>query len=327
MSKIKELKNHANSQINIIDIVELFSPEKKSKYTELLFNMMKNTKALKDHSDEVIEHLINSFSFITKEDLSSYSDIQILMIYRFLDAFFNTKDLVDFRKFCEYNERNLVEQNDLTKYKSFDDIIAQLNMAELKVEAKELEGQIIKIHEDSDYLIIRPLTFFASKKYGANTKWCTTQEGGEHFNRYNKKGVLIYCIGKTNGHKVAAFYSLEKNEPEFSWWDAKDTRIDSMQSKLPRDIKNMIEDYCFNTKVKTNHEMLTTESRKKEELLAKNNYRDLNPKKEILNSRINAAIRRENELYDSETAEVAYPTEAQVEYDVTESNERTYDAG
>ena len=70
--------------------------------------------------------------------------------------------------------------------------------------------------EDDDYVILRPLTYFASKKYGANTKWCTTQENGEYFNKYNKKGVLIYCIGKTNGNKVACFNSLDKNDAEFS---------------------------------------------------------------------------------------------------------------
>lgn len=303
MSKIKELKTHQNNTINIIDVIELFSPQKKSKYTELLFSMMKNTKALEDHAEEIRNHLVSNFDFISKKDLENYNEIQILLVYRFIDAFFNTKDLIDFRKFCEYNERNLIEHNDLTRYKSFEDIISQLNIAELKVEAKELEGQIINIYEDSNYIILRPLTYFASKKYGANTKWCTTQEGGEHFNRYNKKGVLIYCIGKTNGHKVATFYSLDKNDSEFSWWDTKDNRIDSMQSKLPKDIRNMIEEYIIDKKLQPNHDMLSPQSRKREEELAKNGYRDLitKHKKTLLSeNRIETAIRRENETFPSE---------------------------
>ena len=41
MSKIKELKTTQSNVVNLIDIIELFSPDKKSKYTDLLLRLMK----------------------------------------------------------------------------------------------------------------------------------------------------------------------------------------------------------------------------------------------------------------------------------------------
>jgi hypothetical protein len=296
MSKIKELKTSQSNVVNLVDVIELFSPEKKSKYTDLLLKLMKNTKSLKEHSQEIIENLTQNFDFLKKEDFEGYSEIQILLIYKFLDSFFNVSDLNSFRKFCEYNERGLIEMNDLSRYKSFEDVVNQMSIADLKAESKELENQIINLFEDSEYIILRPLTFLASKKYGANTKWCTTTEGGEYFNKYNKKGILIYCIGKNNGNKVACFNSLNKNEPEFSWWDAKDSRIDSMQSKLPINIRAIIEEVCLDANAKTNHMMLAPDKRKKQEDLAKNNYRDLNTNSRgrSLENRIGNAVMRES---------------------------------
>ena len=234
-----------------------------------------------------------------------------MLIYKFLDSFFNVSDLNNFRKFCEYNERGLIEQNDLSRYKTFEDVINQMSVADLKAESKELETQVVNLLETDEYIVVRPLTYLASKKYGANTKWCTTQENGEYFNKYNKRGVLIYCIGKTNGHKVAAFYSLDKNEPELSWWNAKDSKIDSMQSELPREIRNIVEDTFSDKNVKTNHMTLSPDKRKREEELAKNNYRDLASNRASRN-RIAEAVIRESEVMAEEPSEMPQPYESEV---------------
>jgi hypothetical protein len=69
MSKIKELKSNTDTTLNLIDVLELFSPGKKSKYTETLLRLMKNTKTLKSHVGEVKESLTQTFDFINKEDL------------------------------------------------------------------------------------------------------------------------------------------------------------------------------------------------------------------------------------------------------------------
>jgi hypothetical protein len=265
MSRIKDLKFNQENNLNIVSVLELFSPDGKSKYTETLLRLMKNTPNLKEHAKEIRAVLTDKFPFIEKTQLEQYGDIQLMLIYRFIDGFFNFEDLQKYRKFCEYNERNLIEENDLTKYKSFEQLISAMSIAEMKAEEKDLENQVLKIYDNDEWLLLRPLTFNASKKYGANTKWCTTTEhNNEYFHKYTKRGVLIYCINKKSGYKVASFYSLDKNEPEFSYWNAKDSRIDSTESDLTNDLILFIREYVKTKGVKTNHLMLDDDTKKKE---------------------------------------------------------------
>lgn len=303
MSKIKDLKLNPDNNLNIISILELFSPDGKSKYTDTLLRLMKSTPNIKDHIKEIKQYITSNFNFISGDSLSEFSDIQLLLVYRFLDSFFNVQDLQTYRKFCEYNERGLIIQNDLTKYKSFEEIMSSVSLAEMKVDMKEMESQIIKIHEDDEWLLLRPLTYASSKKYGSNTKWCTTQETNpEYFTKYTAKGVLIYCINKVNGYKVASFYSLDKNDPEFSYWNQKDSRIDSTDSELTLELIGFIRDYVKDSKVKTNRYMLSDNMRTKEDVLLKQRVPDPLEPIEIpdrLRNRIGDAIRRENYEDDS----------------------------
>jgi hypothetical protein len=286
MSRIKELRTNEDYNLNVVSILEMFSPEGKSKYTETLLRMMKNTPNLKDHTKEIKLVLMDKFPFMEKSKLDLMSDVQLMLLYKFIDGFFNFEDLQKYRKFCEYNERNLIEENDLTKYKTFDQMISAMGVAEMKAEEKELESQVIKIHEDPEWLLIRPLTFKSSCKYGANTKWCTTTEHNqEYYNKYAKRGVLVYCINKKNGYKVAAFYSLDKNEPEFSYWNQKDTRIDSTDSQLPLELIGFIRDYVKDPKVKSNWSMLDSDSKKKES----------GGRKTAISERVASAVRRAQE--------------------------------
>jgi hypothetical protein len=304
MSKIKDLKSNPEVIFNLIDVLELFSPDKKSKYTDTLLRLMKNTKNLKSHVDEIKAYFNSNFDFITNEDMNKFSDIQILLMYRFVDSFFNSGDLQNFRKFCEYNERGLISQNDLTTYKSFDEVMNQLSLADLKVTSKDLENEIIKVYEDDEWLLVRPLTYLSSRKYGSNTKWCTTQESNpEYFMKYSKRGVLIYCINKKTGYKVASFYSLDKNDPEFSFWNQKDSRIDSLDSELTDELRLVIQKTSKDPKAKTNRFLLSDEQRSKEDkLLGLREFKSLSQidvaEEAVvpMRNRIENAIRRENDV-------------------------------
>jgi hypothetical protein len=297
MSRIKDLRNDEESSINLIDIIELFTPQQKSKYVDLLLKVMKATPNLKEHSDEIVQTITSQFDFISKEQLAKYNAIQLMWIYKFIDSFFNFPDLKKFNKFCEYNERGLIEQNDLSRYKDFETIIHQLEIAENKAIEKEMETQVVRVFEDSEWLLLRPLTFESSKKYGASTKWCTTTEHNpEYFNKYSRRGVLIYCICKTKRYKVASFYSLDKSEPEFSWWNEKDTRIDSLETELPMNLRELIAGVCLAKDAKSNDEL----SGKKD---SKNNSKS-RP------NRIESALRRAQEevMEEDTTTEVAGPS-------------------
>ena len=57
MSKIKELKTNPDNSLNLVTVLELFSPEGKSKYTDLLLKLMKGTPNIKEHIKEKIKFI------------------------------------------------------------------------------------------------------------------------------------------------------------------------------------------------------------------------------------------------------------------------------
>jgi hypothetical protein len=326
MSKIKELKTNPDNSLNLVTVLELFSPEGKSKYTDLLLKLMKGTPNLKEHTKEIKETLSNEFTFISVEKLNQFSEIQLMLLYKFVDSFFNVKDLLNFKKFCDYNERCLIDQNDLSRYKKFEDIVNAVSVADMKVETKDMENQIIKVYEDDEWLLLRPLTYLASKKYGSNTKWCTTQSNNsEYFIKYSSKGVLIYCINKKTGYKVASFYSLDKNDQEFSFWNQKDTRVDSLQTELNDELRKIISETSMAKNAKTNRYLLDDDQRTKEDILLKHNglfksealYEPtpVEQPERRLSNRIGAAIRRENEP----TEEMLEERSQEAEYEDSEN--------
>jgi hypothetical protein len=265
MSRIKELKTNENNIFNIVEAIEVFTPNGKTKYVEMLLRIMNGTPNLKEHGEEIVDYMVKNFNFIDREDFKKFNPMQMLLMYKFVDTYFNADDLQNYRKFCEFNERNLIEQNDLSKYKTFEDIMNQVSIAEIKVEMKELENEVVRVHEDDEWLLVRPTTFLASKKYGANTKWCTTSEQNpEYFLKYAERGVLIYCMNKKTGYKVASFYSLKKNDPEFSFWNQKDEKIESMDSELSDSMLRIIRDTSKSPEATSNRKLLNSTQLEKE---------------------------------------------------------------
>jgi len=149
-----------------------------------------------------------------------------------------------------------------------------MSLATLKLVDKEMEKQIQKLYEDNEWLIIKPLSFLASKKYGASTKWCTTQEHNpEYYLKYSRRGILIYCINKITGDKVAAFKNIDEAwDKETSFWNLIDQRIDSLESGLPLEVMNVIRHEFINTK-KSNWDILSDDEKNRQVLWLENEYR------------------------------------------------------
>jgi hypothetical protein len=267
MSRAKNLRENSDNNLNLYEFISLFTPDNKSKYAELLLKLMKKTPNLKSHVDEIRYRFKNEFG-VNESKLNDLNELHLIMFYRILDTTFNFSDLKSFQKFCQLNERNLINQNDLSRYSSFDEIINQLSLAEINAETKDLEKQVKIIFEDDEWILVRPLTYLSSKKYGANTKWCTTQYNNpEYFIKYSTKGVLIYCINKKTGYKVASFYSLDRENPEFSFWNQKDSRIDSLDTELTESLKKIIFTESKDINAKTNRFLLSDDERMKEDLI------------------------------------------------------------
>jgi len=262
MTKIKDLKSKPENNLNVIEILELICPEKKTKYIETLLRLMKKTKNYDNYIVDIKEMFTKRLN-ISSSKLEKFTNFQIFLMWDFLETF-DIDDLVEYQKFCDFNERGLIQSNDLSKYSSFDEILSVTSIAELKSQEKELEKQIKVIYTNEEWTVIRPLTGNSSMKYGSGTKWCTAStKNPDYFFRYSKRGILLYMINKKTGLKVACFKSLD-DEHEFSFWNQVDTRIDSIESGLPLFIIDIIRDEVTNNPV-SNMSLLSDEEKKIQE--------------------------------------------------------------
>jgi len=124
-----------------------------------------------------------------------------------------------------YMENGKIQNKDVTSYDNIDEIRAAVSLASIKELDEEMSNQVIKEYEDETWVAVRPLTFSASARYGASTRWCTTyQKEKQYFERYWRQGVLVYFINKKTGYKFAMFKSLV--EKDLSFWNAEDSRVD-----------------------------------------------------------------------------------------------------
>jgi len=262
MTKIKDLKSKPENNLNIIEILELICPEKKTKYIETLLRLMKKTKNFDNYIVDIKEMFTKRLN-ISSSKLEKFTNFQIFLMWDFLETF-DIDDLVEYQKFCDFNERGLIQSNDLSKYSSFDEILSVTAIAELKSQEKELEKQIKVIYTNEEWTVIRPLTGNSSMKYGSATRWCTAStKNPDYFFKYSKRGILLYMINKKTGLKVACFKSLDE-EHEFSFWNQEDIRIDSIESGLPLFIIDIIRDEVTNNPV-SNMSLLSDEEKKIQE--------------------------------------------------------------
>lgn len=272
MSRIENLKKQNPSYtIEIIDIINnLFD---KVKYTELSVNLIKNKRqGYLRNSEDLINELSIEYGQ-DRETLKSKSYEELSNILRVLGDYYGHHDFKTIRKFIDLNERNLIQENDLTNFKSFEELERQVSLAELKLIDKDLEKQVIKLYETDNWLVIKPMSFLASRKYGANTKWCTTQETNpDYYLRYSRRGILIYCVDKITGEKVAAFKNIDMSyDREISFWNMIDNRIDSIESGLPVEVMEIIKSEFANT-TKPNWDLLSDDDRNKQLMWIENEY-------------------------------------------------------
>ena len=241
MSRIKDLQNIPNNCINIVDTIVFFFPELKSKYVELIIRLLKRDTVDEERIKSIFRELlgndsskIDSMNFKRTDSLSFHLKIQLL------ERISEQIDINNITRFAEYNERGLIDRNDLSSYESFDDIIRSVSAAEIKETIKKMESQTIMVYEDDIWILVKPLSPLSSKKYGSGTKWCTTSNDHEYFYRYSSEGILIYCINKISGKKIAFYKPLNGSSEGISFWDERDKRIDSIETGLPTEIVQII---------------------------------------------------------------------------------------
>jgi hypothetical protein len=236
MSRIDELKKqYPELNITMFDLLNRMDPTKTYKYMPLLcklFGERFNPYIQWGIGDTIkksgaLEEL--HYSLNTKGISFENETINELYSLYQLTEYYPSEDFKSMKEFIERMEKNQVENKDVTSYKDLTSIRTAISLASLKEMDKELESQVIKEYEDDKWVIVRPLTFQASAKYGASTRWCTTyQKEKQYFERYWRRGILVYFINKQTGYKFAGFKALE-GETEFSFWNAADNRVDYLE--------------------------------------------------------------------------------------------------
>jgi len=242
MSEIK--KSKTTNLIDLEKIYKIFFQGQKSKYINLFVNLSKksiNTE-LSEDSESVKEfkgRLMEMYS-LSREQIDEFSNVDLSLIWGIIESnhILGSKKSKLYNSFISLNERGLIKNNDLSTYDSFEKIQSAVSVGELKLIEKEMEKEVIKIHSDDEWLILRPLTTLSSEKYGYGTKWCTTMST-DYFLNYSRYSILIYIINRINGLKIAFHYSLK--DGSISFWNAEDQRIDSMQANLPGFIFDIIQ--------------------------------------------------------------------------------------
>lgn len=259
MTKKEQLKLHNPIlMLSGFDIIDSIFPD--AKYKEMIINLIKSRFSNNKMSKDELKHYYGDF---INHILEKYSESELSYIFRVLDYMLNDSQVKMLNTFINYDKQNLMNGVDYTSIKSFDDLEKLNSLSEIKKMGNELEKEIIKIYEDKEWLLLRPLTHLSSMKYGSSTKWCTTSEyEPSYFSRYSKNGALIYCINKMTGLKVAAH--RDYSEPSSTFWNMQDSRIDSLDTGLPYSILDIVRTEIL--KEKTNHDLMSEEQINKEAL-------------------------------------------------------------
>ncbi len=245
MSRLDELKKqYPELNLTVFDLMLRFDTSKSYKYLPLICKLFAKSYNPKNHyhPEEYSQMMLLLQTQFMDKGISTdnLTENQMFVFHQMMDRF-NSETFTTLRDFIYYMDKNQIENKDVTSYSSIDDMRGAVTLASIKEFSKEMANQVIKEYEDETWIAVRPLTFSASAKYGAGTRWCTTyQREKNYFERYWRQGILVYFINKKTGYKFAGFKSLQ--DKEMSFWNSDDSRIDYLDVE--------IENYMFSN-VKT----------------------------------------------------------------------------
>jgi hypothetical protein len=261
MSRIDELRKNEKNQINLVKIIESLVPDKKTKYIELL------TRIIHEEIDKKMSEY-NLVKMIEDYKSDNFSSLEKYFLIFIIERILSKVEIEEFNYFCDKFESNALKGVDLQTLSAEDVVNHIVALQEIDKE-KELEKATYKLVDNDEWLVLLPLTYESSKKYGANTKWCTASEDtDENYYNYASEGILVYIINRITNVKHAIFYDLENMDEDtqnsITLWNAEDKPIELFLAPFPDIVLNPIKNYFINTQ-KPNQEL----------------YSDLFPEKEV----------------------------------------------
>jgi|688.fasta_scaffold168955_2 hypothetical protein len=225
------IQENPSMEINLIRLLSKLDPSKTNKFTPFLLKIFKEKieNFSKDY-EQVGGPFGNRYQF-ANNIMNSSDGVEKLLTLWIIDHTLHAESIEILAEFNEVLEKGLIEQNDISKYKDMSEIINQLSIAKTKDLLNKSRKEISVVYEDDTVMMLKPLSFEASLKYGAGTKWCTAMKNEpEYFYRYSKNGILIYLINKVSGRKFGC-YSEENNRVNI--YNEVDESIDSFHMGLP----------------------------------------------------------------------------------------------
>ncbi len=231
MSRLDELKKqYPELNVTVFDMMTRLDTSKSYKYLPLMCKIFgKRYKPSEQYQkDDLAQLMLETQSGLMNKGISTndLTNNQMYYLLNYVSEHIPIDTFQTLNLFMEYMDKGQIENTDVTSYKDIESIRGAITLASMKELTKDLEGQVIKEFEDEKWVILRPLTFSASAKYGSSTRWCTTyQKEKNYFEKYWRKGILVYFINKKTGYKFAGYKGLSGDD-EFSFWNSEDNRVD-----------------------------------------------------------------------------------------------------
>lgn len=212
MSKIDKLKEqHPELNVSIIDLLSKIDPSGTNKYVEFLIKQIKNSYDYDGDNTNLSLHIITE-----------------------IVGYLNVETLNEFDRHCKAGR---IIKNDISQYKKWTEMKESVRIANEVVKQKELEKQVIKLLDNNEYCVVIPLSYEASKIYGANTKWCTTQE--QHWKNYIDVYKLIYIMDKVKNDKYAVSIKT-KSKNKIQGWLSDDTEVSPLTLPISSEVITLI---------------------------------------------------------------------------------------
>ena len=259
MTKLKKFKETVPPwmSLSLIDVLEMIDPSKTNKFLPMLTNIVDSSfkNRVGNWGDDTIEfiHRIETISPHLKGTFDVSDPSLVYSFWALLERIPNNEldSLVDF---IELYEKHQIPGVDINQIKTLNEIESVVNLINIKNIGKEFSKQTYVDLDTEKWLVIRPLTYESSLKYGAHTKWCTAAKSNPYqFFRYTEEGVLVYCINKETGYKLAFHMFKDGNKfYDISFWNSIDERIDSLSAEIDFDVYQLIKNIYTSSETKTN---------------------------------------------------------------------------
>jgi hypothetical protein len=251
------IQENPSMEINVIRLLSKLDPSKTNKFTPFLLKIFK--EKLEAYTDS---HFYSDGPYSSRyqhlnKTINSINGFEKVLTMWIIDHMFQAESIETLVEFNEVLGKGLIEENDISKYKDMNEIINQLSIAKTKDLLNKSRKEISVVYEDDMVLMLKPLSFEASLKYGAGTKWCTAMKNEpEYFYRYSKNGILIYLINKVTGRKFGCYSEVMGR---VNIYNEVDESIDSFHMGLPYGILSELMEFLDTNLHQSNVNMFSDE--------------------------------------------------------------------